>query len=261
MNYLNALLKEANARGHRLLCGFDFTFGYPAGTAQMMTNGNNWAAVWELFAEKFQDDIDNQRNRNDRFRVAAELNHHIRAVAAPDQAPQARGEGPFWGRPPNTVIPGLETRAPGNDRGQNLPPERRYCEEVVPGASTVWQLRTAGSVGSRALMGIARLEALRQQRNDVQAWPFETLGEGGNHVLAEIYPSLILPTPGNEVEDRRQVHAVAVRLRDLDEEGLLQQRLAAPGNMQANVQAAMLNEEALFLDITLAGNVYADYLG
>ena len=63
------------------------------------------------------------------------------------------------------------------------------------------------------------------------------------------------------MEDRRQVHAVVVRLRDLDEEGLLQQRLAAPVNMPEPVQAAMLNEEALFLDITLAGSVYADFLG
>lgn len=84
MNYLNALLNEANARGNRLLCGFDFAYGYPLGTAPMMAHGGNWAALWGLFAQHFRDDIDGRRNFNDRFQVAAALNHHIRAVAAPD---------------------------------------------------------------------------------------------------------------------------------------------------------------------------------
>ena len=253
MEYIQELLVQANGRGHRLLCGFDFPFGYPVGTARMLNVPNGWQGVWEMIGQVTQDDLGGNLNQNNRFHAAAGLNRGF------------QGEGPFWGLPNGWEIHDLPRNRPRQGFGRNLPPERRYCEKVVPGASTVWQLYgRAGTVGSQALMGIARLQELRQ-RNDVHVWPFETLGEGGNHVLAEIYPSLIQDfiqeMPGNEVLDRNQVHAVAVRLRDMDAEEHLQQRLAAPGNMLAPVQAAMLNEEALFLDITLAGNIYAVYLG
>ena len=109
----------------------------------------------------------------------------------------------------------------------------------------MWQLYGQGAVGSQALTGIAALNRLRR-RADVQVWPFETLGEGGCHVLAEIYPSLIEPCPGANVLDERQVQAVATRLGKLDEAGHLAGRLHAPEDMPAAVQ----NEEGLFLDIT-----------
>ena len=111
----------------------------------------------------------------------------------------------------------------------------------------MWKLFYPGNVGRQALTGIARLEWLRQRRNDVQIWPFQTLGEGQRHVLAEIYPSLIEPCQGHDVLDARQVHAVATRLRELDQAGLLIGRLQAPKDMPAVVR----NEEGLFLDITL----------
>ena len=226
-----AMLNDATAGGRRLLCGFDFPFGYPRGTAQSLTGHNNWDAVWRLIANVIEDGPDNQ---NKRFQAAAGLNEHF------------DGEGPFWGRPANPIIPGLGTNRPLNGWGQNLPPRRRHIEEEVPRAQEVWKLYYPGNVGSQALTGIAALERRLRHRNDVEIWPFETLGEGRCHVLAEIYPSLIEPWPGNGVLDQRQVHAVAVRLQELDEAGLLVGRLQAPGNMPAVVQ----NEEGLFLDIT-----------
>ena len=62
------------------------------------------------------------------------------------------------------------------------------------------QRRAAGepAASPQALTGIAALEGLRN-RTGAQIWPFETLGEGCSHVLAEIYPSLIEPNPGSEV--------------------------------------------------------------
>ena len=102
----------------------------------------------------------------------------------------------------------------------------------------VWQLWGIGSVGGQALTGIARLQRLRQSRDDVRVWPFETLGEEGtHHVLAEIYPSLIEPCPGNAVLDARQVAAVALTLRELDRSGDMQQYLDAPQLMPAQVIA------------------------
>ena len=87
------------------------------------------------------------------------------------------------------------------------------------------------------------METLRRSRDDVRVWPFETLGEGTHHVLAEIYPSLIDPCPGDEVLDARQVRAVAEALRELDRTALLQQYLQAPDGMPDRVIA----EEGLIL--------------
>ena len=229
INYIDRMLTEATKEGRRLLCGFDFPFGFPERTAQMLTGQDNWEAVWEAIAEVI---VDRPNNRNNRFDAAAVLNRHF------------QGEGPFWGNGLNRDIPGLGRTTPHNRWGVNLPHYRRHVERVFPGQE-VWKLNGRGAVGGQALTGIAALNRLRH-RADVQVWPFETLGEGGCHVLAEIYPSLIEPWTGAEVLDAGQVQAVATRLGELDEAGDLADRLHAPEAMPAAVQ----NEEGLFLDIT-----------
>ncbi|MDD9982224.1 MAG: precorrin-8X methylmutase, partial [Gammaproteobacteria bacterium] len=106
----------------------------------------------------------------------------------------------------------------------------------------------AGSVGGQALTGIAALERLRH-RTGAEIWPFETLGEGGAHVLAEIYPSLIEPEPlvesasGQEVKDARQVRAVATAFERLDAQGTLARHLRAPRDLPLAVRT----EEATIL--------------
>ena len=230
MNHIQELLNEATKVSRRLLCGFDFAFGYPEGAAQTMTGVGNWEAVWALVAEVI---VDLNDNCNNRFDAAAELNQHF------------DGDGPFWGNGLSRDIEYLPRLRPQGGWGQNLPVAHRYAEAEVQAAQEVWKLFGRGSVGSQTLMGIKRLQGLRQQREDVQVWPFETLGQGQCHVLAEIYPSLILPSPGYEVPDQAQVHAVVERFREMDEEGTLEQRLQAPLNMPD----AVLNEEGLFLDI------------
>ena len=108
----------------------------------------------------------------------------------------------------------------------------------------MWKLFYPGNVVGQALTGIAAPEGLRRRNDaDVQIWPFETLGEGGSHLLAEIYPPLIDPCPGDEVLDARQVRAVAVALRELDRLGELKRRLRAPSGMPARV----ISEEGLIL--------------
>ena len=232
VNRIKALLDEANARNHRVLCGFDFAFGYPEGTAPMIDPGNDWEDLWALIA---QGDAGQLNDREVALTAAAELNQHF------------EGEGPFWGINLGENDPeGVSRRMPHNSWGQNLPPYRRHIERVFPGQS-VWQVSGPGAVGLQTLTGIAKLQALRQGRDDVRVWPFQTLdGQGPGHVLAEIYPSLIDPWPGYAVPDQAQVHAVAARLSDLDANGELAVRLRAAENMPASVQ----NEEGLFLDIT-----------
>ena len=221
MNRIETLLDEANAQGGRLLCGFDFPFGYPEGAARTLTGRDGWEVVWELIAEVIDDD---PNNWNDRFDAAGRLNEAF------------DGEGPFWGNGLKREVLGLPRVKPRAGRYGNMPPRLRYAEDTIPRAQEVWKLWGAGSVGGQALTGIARLQQLRQSRNDVQVWPFETLGEGRSHVLAEIYPSLIDPYPGHEVLDARQVRAVVETLRGLDNLGQLDQYLLAPKDMPPRVR-------------------------
>ena len=225
---IEALLADATAAGRRLLFGFDFPFGYPAGTARMLTGRDGWEAVWLRIAELVEDGPDNANNR---FDAAAALN----AAFA--------GDGPFWGNGLKRDIPGLPRRKPGG-WGANLPRNRRHAESEVRRAQEVWKLIGAGSVGGQALTGIAALQGLRR-RTGAAIWPFETLGEGRAHVLAEVYPSLIEPAPGPEVKDARQVKAVAAALQRLDAVGALSRHLSAPRNLPAAVR----EEEATILGI------------
>ena len=228
MDHIETLLNKATAEGRRLICGFDFSFGYPERTARRLTGCDSWKAVWERIAELSQDGPNNQNNS---LQVAAVLNEAF------------VGEGPFWGRPATPVIPGLLATRPRFVWGANVVPRLRFAECLVPQAREVWQLYGAGSVGRQALTGIFQLQGLRTRRNDVQVWPFETLGEGRSHVLAEIYPSLIDPCPGDEVLDARQVTAVAETLRELDRREELGEYLRAPNDMPARV----IKEEGLIL--------------
>jgi precorrin-8X/cobalt-precorrin-8 methylmutase len=217
VNRIRKLLSTETKEGRRVLCGFDFAFGYPKGTARMLTGRDGWEAVWTRISEVIEDC---PNNRNNRFDAAAELNGCF------------GGAGPFWGNGLQRDVLGLLRTRPRCGWGENLPPRFRYAEGVVPRAQEVWKLNGAGSVGGQALTGIAALEGLRR-RTDVQVWPFEeTLGEVRSHVLAEIYPSLIDPCPGDdEVLDARQVKAVAEALQELDRLGELERHLRAPCDM------------------------------
>ena len=223
---IEALIGSATEAGSRLLCGFDFPFGYPAGTARMPTGRGGWEAVWSRIADAVADGPDNANNR---FDAAAALNAAF------------SGDGPFWNHPPTWNIPGLPGKKPSG-WGANLPPNRRHAESNIRRAQEVWKLFGAGSVGGQALTGIAALERLRR-RTGAKIWPFETLGEGHDHVLAEIYPSLIEPAPGAGTKDARQVIAVVAALERLDAEGLPATHLAAPRDLPAAVR----EEEASIL--------------
>ena len=224
---IERLLEGATVEGQRFLVGFDFPFGYPAGTARMLTGRDGWEAVWSRIAEVVEDD---PRNKNNRFEAAALLNAAF------------VGEGPFWGNGLQRDIPGLPKYKPRSGWGVNLPANLRRAESEVKTAQEVWKLSGAGSVGSQALTGIAALEGLRN-RVGAQVWPFETLGEGRSHVLAEIYPSLIKPNPRFEVKDAGQVDAVATALQKLDKLGELKRHLRAPSQLSSTV----CSEEGLIL--------------
>lgn len=208
---LGALMEAEQAAGRRLLIGFDFPMGYPAGFAHALTGRAEARAVWGWLELRI---TDGPRNANNRFAVAQGINQMFAAA------------GPFWGRPRTLDLPGLPERKAVDYPGLGLT-ERRRVESVVPRAQPVWKLYTTGSVGSQALMGlpmIARLAA----RAGVTVWPF---APGGDVVLAEVYPSLIDPAVAvrmarGEIKDRAQVRLLARSLYHLARDGGLQAVMA-----------------------------------
>ncbi len=210
-DWLAARLAAAVSAGERVLAGFDFPFGYPAGFAAGITRRADAPSLWADLAARIADGDDNANNR---FAVAADLNARFPGV------------GPFWGRPAAPEVPGLPTRG-GARHGHGLP-ERRAAETRVARAQSCWKLYTTGSVGSQALLGIARLQALRAALGPACAvWPFED-ADAAPVVLAEIYPGLIddavrarLAAEPDAIKDAVQVAACAEAFAALAASGAL----------------------------------------
>ncbi|SEJ21972.1 precorrin-8X methylmutase [Pseudooceanicola nitratireducens] len=221
MQIVQDLLARATDQGQRLLVGFDFAFGYPSGLAQALAANGDWATVWARIAAGLQDGPD---NANTRFDLAADLN-----AAFP-------GDGPFWGNGLTRDIPGLPRKKPSG-WGDTLPANLRDADSRASAAQEVWKLSGAGSVGGQALTGIARLETLRQATG-AQVWPFETLGDGSSHVMAEVFPSLVPMTfPEAAVRDAVQVEVTARALAHLDASGDLLALLRAPAALPPEVRS------------------------
>ena len=84
---LAEMIATAIGGGDRVLAGFDFPFGYPAGFAHQLglNDAKPWRAAWNEIAHLIKDD---DRNRNNRFWVGAEFNRRISGK-----------QFPFWGCP------------------------------------------------------------------------------------------------------------------------------------------------------------------
>ncbi|MFT6426230.1 MAG: precorrin-8X/cobalt-precorrin-8 methylmutase [Celeribacter sp.] len=229
MDALTTILDAATAQGQRVFMGFDFAFGYPESFSKALGDHADWRDVWATIANEIEDADDNTNNR---FDAAATLNQMFDA------------EGPFWGNGLKRDIDGLPRKKP-TGWGDTLPVNQRSAEACVNNAQEVWKLAGAGSVGGQALTGIARLEHLRQSRNDLTIWPFQTFGEGRGHVAAEVFPSLIdIPKSDDQPHDKTQVETLARALRSLDQNGTLSALLSAPKE-----RADILNHEASILGL------------
>lgn len=229
MGMIRAFLEGATAQGRRLLLGFDFAFGYPRAFSQALKPGGDWRDVWARIASLVQD---GPKNATNRFHAAAKLNEHFEA------------EGPFWGNGLKEEIEGLPRKKPSG-WGESLPANARHAETLATSAQEVWKLSGIGSVGSQALTGIAALEGLRAGRA-VDIWPFETLGEGARHVLAEVYPSLLPLLAQDMIKDAAQVEALARAFARCDAQGVLAEMLNAPGQQHADIRT----DEAAILGLS-----------
>ncbi len=210
--YLVALLEIEAAAGRRVLVGFDFPMGYPAGFAARLTGQARAQAVWAWLAERIKDDA---RNCNNRFEVADAINRHF------------GGSGPFWGRPEALRLPALHPRKTVDYAALGLA-ERRAVERLVPRAQPVWKLFTTGSVGSQSLMGLPVVHRLAARGAGV--WPFD--GARARVVVAEVYPSLLagaVASDGGAIKDEIQVRLLALALWRLSRAGRLGALFDVPG--------------------------------
>jgi hypothetical protein len=238
-------LTAALAENHRVLLGFDFPFGYPAGfAARLGLSGPPWRAVWDEIAGLITDD---ERNRNNRFDVAEALNRRV-----------SGGSFPFWGCPASPVRTHLAGKHHRRHAEDGLG-ERRLVDLYIPTAQPCWKLLGAGSVGGQALTGIPVARSLRDDprwNRQARIWPFETgLGArcDARIVIAEIYPSLwtVLPASG-EPKDRAQVRTVAQFLAARDAAGELAALFAGDPGLTPTERRQVETEEAWTLGVTAA---------
>ncbi len=213
---LVTLIDTARAAGMRLLIGFDFAMGYPAGFAARLTGEARAEAVWCWLARAITD----EGNRNNRFEVATRINAAFPA-----------GPGPFWSHPSGQSWPGLPFRRTGIDYAVLGLAETRLAEAAVPRAKSPWMLFNPGSVGSQSLLGLPMIHRLSHLPG-VAVWPFAA--PEAPVVLAEVYPSLIagpvaiLANAEGLTADQAQVRLLSRALYRLARQDRLAPLFAAP---------------------------------
>lgn len=207
--------------GRRILAGFDFAFGYPAGFGEKLTGSTDPFAIWDWFAARVKDTPD----ANNRFDLAGQINALFPGV------------GPFWGNGLQRDIPDLPRK--GLDRTGHGMDEKREAERHAKSAFPVWQLSGAGAVGSQVIMGLPVLSRLRTRfQTDLRVWPFEPLDQP--IAIVEIWPSLIAKAvaatqPADRIKDAHQVWLLAKTLS-----GLLPDTLDALLDVPINAEGSIL---------------------
>jgi len=225
LTQIAAWTEAVEGRGKTLI-GFDFPFGYPEGCC--LPGGR---ALGRMLAERIEDD---DRDRNNRFSVAAEFNRMLHPA----------GEGPFWGRPASLNIADLSPKKP-NPWPAHIR-EFRTVEHNLKGIGiqSVWKLAYPASVGSQVLMGMSAVDRLLQRPGFAHArlWPFETAwaDDLGAITIAEIWPNLFFPAlrtdprvAGHAIRDAAQITATLLALQTADRDGRIATKLAAPADLSA----------------------------
>ncbi len=219
-----------------VLIGFDFPFGYPAGS------GLPGGRVLAKFLTRHVTDSD--ADRNNRFEAAANLNRLL----------NPGGQGPFWGCPRTVAIPGLAPTRP-------IPwpahiPELRQAEHRLKGTGiqTVWKLAYPASVGSQVLMGMHAIHRLLEKPafRDARIWPFETdwANALGAVTIAEIWPNLFFPALRSDrlvapysIRDAGQVAATLLAIRTDLQAGRIATLLGPPASLDPNALTTAIAQE------------------
>jgi precorrin-8X/cobalt-precorrin-8 methylmutase len=243
---LRELLSDATARAERVLLGFDFPFGYPAGFAQRLgLNGAPpWRAVWDEIAARL---ADRENNGNNRFELAAEFNRRI-----------SNGVFPFWGCPVGFAHDFLGPKHHNGHAADGLA-EKRLIDTWMVGAQPCWKLAYTGSVGSQVLTGIPIVRALRDEpawATGARVWPFETglrAPDAAQIVFAEVWPSWWRKQIRDEYgppNDRAQVRTVAQIFAAANRAGELAEWFAGDPSLDDGQRQVIETEEAWTLGVT-----------
>lgn len=225
-----ALLLQWSREGLRVLVGFDFSYAYPHGTAAALglTGTEPWRQVWELLSSRLHDEAN---NRNNRFKVAAELNARM-------------GANLFWGCPQNEVC---ETLQPRKSSTSSSIPLYRLTEEALRQrgrwVQDAFKLFAPGAVGGQMLTGIPVIHALRDHPDLLsisRVWPLETgftsepTPDAGPFILhAEIWPGILddLDETSATCRDEAQVRDLCRLFRDQDDAGQLHRLFGRPAGL------------------------------
>ncbi len=245
LEYLAALISADLKDGRRVLAGFDFPFGYPAGVAQHLTGEASARALWRWMAKQIEDNPDNSNNR---FEIAAAINRSFPGI------------GPFWGRPRQWDFPDIPIRETSRTCRHLHPAERRIADSHVTSAKTLWQLAYTGAVGSQVLLGLPALVRLLEDpliRGQGSVWPFDTglsAPQDCAMVLAEIYPALVMRAVGKEtskddIPDRVQVLTCAATFSELDRRGELEPLFHARTGLNSGESHQIVEEEGWILGL------------
>lgn len=242
----------AHAVGKRVFVGFDFPYGYPAGFGPLVERaGGDWRSVWRYLARHV---VDDERNRNNRFEVAAGLNTLV-----------GQGPGPFWGCPVRQASVVLDTH-----KRHSFPvatptgplAEFRLCERRLLQSGrrplSPWQTHYNGSAGSQALVGIpvvARLVDAPRLAARSEVWPFTTgltasptSGRADAIVHAEVWPGVTdLDLSVHAVRDAAQVAGLCAHFAELDRHGTLAAMFAPV--VPPEQAAAVIREEGWILGV------------
>ncbi|MBT4513963.1 MAG: hypothetical protein HOC77_02585 [Chloroflexi bacterium] len=257
--YVRRLLRRWIAQDKRVLVGFDLPYGYPVGFAHWMDGPANvpeWRRTWQAISSRYDDD---ERNLNNRFAVASELN----ALCGADSY------GPFWCAPAAQVTKTLPPKMKGYlEFPYEMPDgtkvgDLRVCDARFRAAGlnihTCWHLLGTGSVGGQGVAGIPHVEGLRDDPEfDAYSnvWPFETgftstptSATGPAIVHAEIWPRVAesLMNPRTRIKDRAQVISVVEWARQLDDARELGMWFDAPVDLPAADAVIAVEEEGWIL--------------
>jgi hypothetical protein len=248
--FIGDMAEKLIARGDKVLIGFDFAMGYPAGTAEAIGLVKDGKAPWKAMHDHLSSKVkERDDNSNARFPLAAGMNYAM-----------TKGPHPFWGTTKRDEVNTLATKK-GDFSAKDSLPEHRLSEAWVKATfkanpKSVWQLLGAGAVGSQALLGIPTVQHLRERIEGSQIWPFETGFkpltaedlENVSCVLAEVYPSTVEPVQNEgEFLDEAQVRTLAKHLQMLDDAGKLADAFGPPDSLETRKIEQVEREEGWIL--------------
>ena len=241
----------------RVLVGFDFALGYPAGLARAMgwrADNSPWRRIWHELAERT---CEQTGNRSNRFEVAAQLNELC----------GGNRPGPFWARPESVAMEAIPARSPGFpfvSRHGVVLARRRTTELHLPRTQETWKLAGIGAVGSQTLLGIPMLQRLRQDPElgpMCRVFPYETgfnpqlTGSTGPAIVCtEIFMGVVsqattqaMSRDASLVRDRAQVRSQCQWVARLDRAGELGAWFSEPVGLTPVERQAALTEEGWIL--------------